>query len=465
LLTDAFIEEDVNKTYNQDLYIWRGNTWYNKKEYDKAIVDYNKVLNLNSDSAAALYNRGFAWIAKKEYNKALKDYDKVITLYPDDYAIVYLNRAAIRRINKEYDEAIKDYDEAIRIAPDYANAYYNRGLSEKEKNGNIEKSKSDFEQYINLTQGDNDKWTKYANYYIEELEERINDKELNLIVNYIFDIRRKLLINDESITHYSSLSAVKCLLMDKSKFRLSEGNLMNDPSEGVELLKYLGCKFPITNNENSESEIYFPKPFIGSFVTKDKNDDLNMWRFYGKENGTEAKGCAITLKMTEFINDIRNSMAQNEEDILKHKSDINFYRVAYIEKESKKFFIPNLNEEITTEINELIIKLKEQVCNYSGTNLFSVEKYLNTIAFLFKRDDYENENEVRLVVQGVEFKKNYDQNVTPPKVYIELETIDKIVEQITLGPKVDKASEWASAFHYSFEGNAPKIVLSHLPYK
>ena len=94
-----------------------------------------------------------------------------------------------------------------------------------------------------------------------------------------------------------------------------------------------------------------------------------------------------------------------------------------------------------------------------------IEKYLNTIAFLFKRDDYENENEVRLVVQGVEFKKNYDQNVTPPKVYIELETIDKIVEQITLGPKVDKASEWASAFHYSFEGNAPKIVLSHLPYK
>jgi hypothetical protein len=113
----------------------------------------------------------------------------------------------------------------------------------------------------------------------------------------------------------------------------------------------------------------------------------------------------------------------------------------------------------------LIIKLKDKVCKYSGENINSLEKYLNTIVFLFKRDDYKNENEVRLVVQGVEFEKKYNMDVSPPKVYIELESIDNIIEQVTLGPKVEKASEWATAFHYCFEGKKPKIVLSHLPFK
>jgi len=34
-----------------------------------------------------------------------------------------------------------------------------------------------------------------------------------------------------------------------------------------------------------------------------------------------------------------------------------------------------------------------------------------------------------------------------------------------LGPRVDKASEWATAFHYCFEEKKPKIVLSHLQFK
>ena len=92
----------------------------------------------------------------------------------------------------------------------------------------------------------------------------------------------------------------------------------------------------------------------------------------------------------------------------------------------------------------------------------------------FKRNDlitlvgiitYKNENEVRLVVKGIEFEKKYDKDVIPPRVYIELEPIKKRVTQITLGPKVDKVYEWASVLYYSYENDAPEIVISHLPYK
>lgn len=462
LLTDEKIERDYAKA---DLYIWRGNAWYNKKEYDKAIVDYTKVIDVNPNSELAYYNRGIAWIAKKEYDNAITDYDKVIELNPNDYAIAYLNRASIRRVRKDYKTAIDDFNKAIELDPKYADAYYNRGLAKKENNIDLKGSKDDFEQYLNLTADENYIWSKYAKYYIEDLDERINDVALSEIVDLVSEIKNILRVDEVCITHYSSLSALKSLLFDKTKFRLSEGNFMNDPSEGIEFFKFMKYQFSTSNKDGSYTEIFSSKPFIGSFVTKDKDDDLNMWRFYGKEDGIEAKGCSITLYMQKFIDEISNSLIKGEEDSLRYKSDINFYRVTYLTNDSKKIHVPNLDKKEMNKLSNLIINLKGKVKSYNGSNRISIEKYLNKIAFLFKSDAYKNENEVRLVVQGIEFEKKYNMNVTPPRVYIELEIVTKILEKITLGPRMEKASEWASAFYYSFGEEAPKIVISHLPYK
>ena len=109
--------------------------------------------------------------------------------------------------------------------------------------------------------------------------------------------------------------------------------------------------------------------------------------------------------------------------------------------------------------------LRKKVKSYKRKDKTSLEECLNNIAFLFKSNAYKNENEVRLVVKGIEFEKKYNTDVTPPLVYIELESIKKRVEQITLGPKVDNVNEWASAFHYCYEEDAPAIMISHLPYK
>lgn len=455
IITDEFLEDEKEKPYIIDLYIWRGMAWYNTKKFNKAILDYDKALDLNKNSALSHFNRGFARIELKEYEEAINDFNKAVNLNTKVYIRAYLFIAIIHRIMGRTEDAIENYNKAISIKQDYADAYYYRGLCYKEKNIKLKESKNDFVQYLVLKGDSIDNWTKYANSHIKELEDRLNDKELDNIANCIFAIKSELKIQNENITHYSSLTVAKSLFIDKTKFRLSEGNFMNDPSEGTELLKFLDCKFSSTNNNNE----FFRKPFIGSFVKDD--DNLNMWRFYGKEDGTEAMGCSITIKMDEFIYDIQNSLTQKEENI----SDINFYRVVYIDKKYSKIIIPNLSEMPTQKIFSLLNELKATVCNYQGKNKISIEKYLNTITFLFKSDDYKNEDEVRLVVQGVEFEKKYNKSVTPPKVYIELESIDKIVEQITLGPRVDKASEWATAFHYCFEEKKPKIVLSHLQFK
>jgi len=474
LLTNDTLRKIHKKEKNKiaELYIFRGNAWYNKKEYDKAISDYNNAKEIVPNYDLAFYNMGNALVAKKEYDKAIENYNTVIEHNPDYIDVCYTARGNVRKAKKEYKEAIDDYTKAIDSCKtnsdldfnlDLANAYYNRGLAKKEGNIELKGSKQDFEKYLELTAGKDEIWDKYARDYIEDLK-RINDKELSVIVDLIASIKDVLLINEEYITHYTSLSVLKSLILDCNKFRISEGNFMNDPSEGREFFKFLGYTPSASCKNGCFSESFLPKPFIGSFVTKDKQNDLNMWRFYGKERGEEANGCAITLQIQKFTENIKSFLSneENKDARLDDESDINFYRVVYVDG-ATKFYIPNSDD--SKKLEKLMKNLRTKVNSYQGNNKIYLEKYLNNIAFLFKSDAYKNENEVRLIVKGIEFEKQYNMDINPPRVYIELVSIKNIVSQITLGPNVGKISEWGSVFHYRYKRNVPEIIISHLPYK
>lgn len=85
--------------------------------------------------------------------------------------------------------------------------------------------------------------------------------------------------------------------------------------------------------------------------------------------------------------------------------------------------------------------------------------------------EYQYEHEVRQIIKGIGFDKIVDQSVTPPKVYIELVPIIPAIKKITLGPKVERPDEWASALYYTLDKDLPdkkdkaEILISHLPYK
>jgi uncharacterized protein YeaO (DUF488 family) len=460
LLTNKVLE----KQNDAELYVRKGLAWYYKKDYDKAITNNKKALEINPSFELALYNRGAAWVAKKDFDKAIEDYNKAID-FKSDYKDIYLTaRGNVWKANKEYSKAIDDYTEAIKINPVLANAYYSRGLAKIEENIDLTGSKLDFETYLKLATDENDLWAKYAKYYLKKIDEK-NDRRLTDIVDIVSKIKSLLHIKDDCITHYTSLTVFKSLIFDESKFRISEGNCMNDPSEGVEFFNFLKYTPLQTCKNGTFFESFSPKPFIGSFVPKGKHNDLNMWRFYGKEKGVEAKGCAITLHTQEFIDGINKLLSdENREARIDNETDINFYKVAYLTDERTNFYIPSSDEK-SQELLDFMTKLRRKVKIYKGDNSTSLEEYLNSISFLFKSDSYKNENEVRLIVKGIEFKKKYNMDVTPPRVYIELESIKKRVKQITLGPKVDNVNEWASAFHYSYEDDVPEILISHLPYK
>ena len=112
---------------NPSVHIEKGVAHYESKEYDQAIAEYSKAIEINPNYADAYYNRGLVYDDLKEYSQAIADYSKAIEINPN-YADAYYNRGLIHYNLKEYDQAIADYSQAIEINPNYANAHYNRGL-------------------------------------------------------------------------------------------------------------------------------------------------------------------------------------------------------------------------------------------------------------------------------------------------------------------------------------------------
>ena len=63
-----------------------------------------------------------------DWEGAISDYTKSIEI-DSNYARVYYSRANANYYLKNYREAIVDYNKSIKINPNYAKAYFNRGLS------------------------------------------------------------------------------------------------------------------------------------------------------------------------------------------------------------------------------------------------------------------------------------------------------------------------------------------------
>ena len=85
----------------------RGRAYNHKGEYDRAIDDFSKVIEIDPDDAEAYYNRGLAYAHKGEYDRAIADFNKAIELNPNDVA-AYHNRALAigRQAAKETEERL-----------------------------------------------------------------------------------------------------------------------------------------------------------------------------------------------------------------------------------------------------------------------------------------------------------------------------------------------------------------------
>ena len=126
----------------------RGNAYADKKDYDRAIQDYNEAIRLNQRNASALYNRGNAYANKQDYDRAIQDYNEAIRLNPN-YANAFNSRGFAYANKQDYDRAIQDFNEAIRLDPKNASAFNNRGNAYRNKQ-DYDRAIQDFNDAIRL---------------------------------------------------------------------------------------------------------------------------------------------------------------------------------------------------------------------------------------------------------------------------------------------------------------------------
>jgi lipoprotein NlpI len=138
----------------------RGNAFYAKGQFDKAIEDLNRAIQLKPDYPQALDNRGNALLRKQQYDPAIKDFSEALRIKPDnapgrndltpfDTASTFNNRGIAYLQTGAFNLAILDFNESVRINPKNADAFYNRGIAYGD-NRDYESAVGDFTKALEL---------------------------------------------------------------------------------------------------------------------------------------------------------------------------------------------------------------------------------------------------------------------------------------------------------------------------
>jgi tetratricopeptide (TPR) repeat protein len=118
------------------------------------VIDSRKSTRANRIEAYA--SRGQEWYVKHDYDKAIADFDRAIGLNPKGLAeygtgaiLAYGNRGNAYDEKGDTKRAIQNYTMAIAIDPKYTASYTARGL-QYEKLGDTEKARADFNAALGL---------------------------------------------------------------------------------------------------------------------------------------------------------------------------------------------------------------------------------------------------------------------------------------------------------------------------
>jgi TolB-like protein/serine/threonine protein kinase/Tfp pilus assembly protein PilF len=117
---------------NSGSYVWRGVANFRIKEYDKAEIDFNKALEIESNHSDALYNLTQLMIAMKRYDEAEKLLIQREKVYPSqktnwEQALIYASNGQKEKALETYeDKSILLYsllvmtDEAMSMVPQWS---------------------------------------------------------------------------------------------------------------------------------------------------------------------------------------------------------------------------------------------------------------------------------------------------------------------------------------------------------
>lgn len=141
------IEEVITPT-KSSAYYNKGLDYVASKDFEKAIDEFKKAIELDPNYAEAYYQLGVIYGNSDDLQQAFSLLNKAIEIKPD-LADAYYSRALVHGKTDDFDQAITDFNKAIELDPNYELAYFYRGVAYREL-GNFKKALLDFDKVIEL---------------------------------------------------------------------------------------------------------------------------------------------------------------------------------------------------------------------------------------------------------------------------------------------------------------------------
>jgi tetratricopeptide (TPR) repeat protein len=120
---NQILEKDLGNT---EAFMMRAASYAKLRNFEQAVDDYTRVLNLVPNDAQVLGYRGLALSFLGKDEDALKDYDRAIELKPD-HIEAYFNRGSLFIRLERYKDAVDSFTVVINLAPDDFRGYFSRG--------------------------------------------------------------------------------------------------------------------------------------------------------------------------------------------------------------------------------------------------------------------------------------------------------------------------------------------------
>ena len=134
---------------------WRGLTYRNMQNYEDALKDFERAIEIDPDNKWAIANRSFVYTTIKAYDDALSDINRAIEIDPK-YTFAQAFRGRTYRKMGRYKDALKDLNHVIEIDPDDKWTIAQRGDTFRLMK-RYEDALKDFDHVIEIDP--DDKWT------------------------------------------------------------------------------------------------------------------------------------------------------------------------------------------------------------------------------------------------------------------------------------------------------------------
>lgn len=104
----------------------RGNLERQQGDYQAALKDYSRAIDLNPHYYKTYDRRGNLFLLLENYPAAITDFTKSLKMHPGG-AFAHCSLGFTYRKTKDYPKALKHLEKALQIDPENADAYFNRG--------------------------------------------------------------------------------------------------------------------------------------------------------------------------------------------------------------------------------------------------------------------------------------------------------------------------------------------------